>query len=76
MNTLGPEHVIDACLAHKVRRLVHHSSVHAYLPHEPGGVTDEKRPPNFARRAPAYDRSKARGQQIVQMRCARAGSTR
>jgi dihydroflavonol-4-reductase len=66
INTLGPEHVVDACLAHKVRRLVHYSSVHAFLPHEPGGVTDETRPPNFARRAPAYDRSKARGQQIVQ----------
>ena len=65
-NTLGPEHVVDACLAHKVRRLVHYSSVHAFLPHGPGGVTDEERPPNLNPRAPAYDRSKALGQQIVQ----------
>ena len=62
INIEGPRNIVDACLAHKVRRLVHFSSIHALLP--PGGdnLTDETRPANLDPRAPFYDRSKALGE--------------
>src|SRR5262249_43483458 len=53
------------CLARGVRRLVHASSVHAFLPAGEGGVTDETRPPNLAPDTPFYDRSKALGERAV-----------
>ncbi len=58
-NTLGTRNVVEACLAHGVRRLVHASSVHALTPPRSNGVTDENCPPNIDPGAPAYDRSKA-----------------
>ncbi len=61
-NTLGPKNVVDACLAHRVRRLVHASSVHALSPGGSNGVTDENCAPNRDPGAPAYDRSKAAGE--------------
>jgi len=61
-NTLGPKNVVDACLAHRVRRLVHASSVHALTPGGSNGVTDENCAPNLDPKAPAYDRSKAAGE--------------
>lgn len=61
-NTLGPKNVVDACLAHRVRRLVHASSVHALTPGGSNGVTDENCAPNRDPGAPAYDRSKAAGE--------------
>jgi dihydroflavonol-4-reductase len=64
-NTLGPRNVVDACLAHRVRRLVHASSVHALTPGGSRGVTDERCAPNVHAGAPAYDRSKAAGEAEV-----------
>jgi dihydroflavonol-4-reductase len=61
-NTLGTRNVVDACLAHGVRRLVHASSVHALTPGGSNGVTDENCLPNNDPKAPAYDRSKAAGE--------------
>ena len=64
-NTLGPKNVVDACLVHRVRRLVHASSVHALTPGGSNGVTDENCAPNLDPDAPAYDRSKAAGEAEV-----------
>jgi dihydroflavonol-4-reductase len=64
-NTLGPRNVVDACLAHGVKRLVHASSVHALTPGGSNGVTDESCAPNLDPEAPAYDRSKAAGEAEV-----------
>ena len=61
-NTLGPKNVVDACLSHRIRRLVHASSVHALTPGGSDGVTDENCAPNLDPGAPAYDRSKALGE--------------
>ena len=61
-NTLGPRNVVDACLAHRVRRLVHASSVHAFTSGGSSGVTDERCAPTSDPKAPAYDRSKAAGE--------------
>jgi dihydroflavonol-4-reductase len=63
-NVVGARNVAEACLEHRVRRLVHFSSVHALLPSR-DAVTDETRPPNLDSGAPAYDRSKALGEQEV-----------
>jgi len=70
-NTLGPQNVVDACLAHRVRRLVHASSVHALTPGGSNGVTDENCAPNLDPNAPAYDRSKAAGEAEVRVGIAR-----
>jgi len=64
-NTLGTKNVVDACLAHGVRRLVHASSVHALAAGGPGGVTDENCAPNLGRHATSYDRSKVAGEAEV-----------
>jgi dihydroflavonol-4-reductase len=66
-NIEGPRAVAEACLVRGVR-LVHVSSVHALLTHD--GPVDETRP--LAEDHPfAYDRSKARGEREVLLRCAR-----
>lgn len=70
-NTLGPRNVVDACLAHGVRRLVHASSVHALCSGDSQGVTDERCAPNLDPGAPAYDRSKAAGEAEVRAGIAR-----
>lgn len=70
-NTLGPRNVVDACLTHGVRRLVHASSVHALTPGGSNGVTDERCAPNLDPTAPAYDRSKAAGEEEVRAGIAR-----
>jgi dihydroflavonol-4-reductase len=64
-NVLGPRNVVDACLAHGVRRLVHVSSVHALARPGSSGVTDESCGPNLDPTAPAYDRSKTAGEEEV-----------
>jgi dihydroflavonol-4-reductase len=64
-NTLGTRNVVDACVAHGVRRLVHASSVHALTPGGSNGSTDENCAPNLDPGAPAYDRSKAAGEAEV-----------
>jgi nucleoside-diphosphate-sugar epimerase len=64
-NVLGPRNVVDACLAHRVLRLVHVSSVHALAKPGPSGVTDESCGPSLDPKAPAYDRSKAAGEEEI-----------
>lgn len=64
-NVLGTRNVVDACLAHGVRRLVHVSSVHALGPPRLNGVTDESCGPNLDPKAPAYDRSKTAGEEEI-----------
>jgi dihydroflavonol-4-reductase len=70
-NTIGTRNVVDACLEHGVRRLVHASSVHALTPGGSNGVTDENCAPNLDPGAPAYDRSKAAGEAEVRAGMAR-----
>jgi len=70
-NTVGPRNVADACLAHRVKRLVHASSVHALTPGGSNGVTDERCAPNLDPGAPAYDRSKAAGEAEIRAGIAR-----
>jgi len=64
INVEGPRNVAAACLDRKVRRLVHFSSIHAYSPTPRNVPVDETRP-FVGEDAPAYDRSKALGQQEV-----------
>lgn len=64
VNVEGPRNVATACLDRKVRRLVHFSSIHAYAPRPKDRPVDETRP-FVGEDAPAYDRSKALGQQEV-----------
>ncbi len=70
-NTLGPKNVVNACLSHGVRRLVHASSVHALTSGGSNGATDERCTPNLDPGAPAYDRSKAMGEAEVRAAIAR-----
>ncbi len=66
INVQGPRHVVDACLANGVRRLVHFSSFHA-LVQEPFGVPLDETSPLIALQAAsaAYNRSKAAGERAV-----------
>ena len=65
INIDGTRNVVRACRQAGVKRLVHFSSIHAFC-QEPFGVPiDESRPFVDLRKAPAYDRSKAAGEQIV-----------
>jgi dihydroflavonol-4-reductase len=63
VNVRGTEHVARACLGAGVRRLVHCSSVHAYLPAAGDGPLTEAQAwvPAAGGRHTAYDRSKAEG---------------
>lgn len=63
-NTEGPRNVCQLCLEHKVRRLIHFSSIHAFsaMPFE--GVLDENRT-RVDKTAHTYDFSKASGENIV-----------
>ncbi|MFN7950471.1 MAG: NAD-dependent epimerase/dehydratase family protein [bacterium] len=65
-NVLGTRHVVEACLARGVKRLVHFSSVHA-LRNDPYDVPmDEGRPLADEGHAFAYDLSKAGSEREVQ----------
>lgn len=60
-NILGVRNVVAACLACRVGRVVHFSSIHA-LEQAPLDVpVDESRPLVTSQRSPPYDRSKAAG---------------
>jgi dihydroflavonol-4-reductase len=70
-NVDGPRNVAEACLACRVRRLVHFSSVHA-LAQDPVDVPlDESRAPADRPGDLAYDRSKAAGGRAVREALAR-----
>jgi dihydroflavonol-4-reductase len=65
VNVEGTRNVVNACLQAGVKRLVHFSSIHAFC-QEPFDIPiDESRPFVNMEKAPAYDRSKAAGEQIV-----------
>ena len=64
-NVDGVRNVVNACLACGVKRLVHFSSVHAYLQEPYDQPVDETRGSSDVPGALAYDRSKARGEQEV-----------
>ncbi len=66
VNVEGTAHVVEACVAAKVRRLVYTSSVHA-LPEPPrGGTLEESAGFDPARACGAYGRSKAAASRLVQ----------
>jgi dihydroflavonol-4-reductase len=64
VNVKGTRNVVEACVKHKVRRMIHISSTHATkaMPHHTR--FDESRPLNLKSKF-YYDRSKAMGEQIV-----------
>ncbi|MCB0792083.1 MAG: NAD-dependent epimerase/dehydratase family protein [Flavobacteriales bacterium] len=64
INIDGTRNLVNACVEHKVGRLVHFSSIHSYDAHPRDLPLDETRVPTPAH-APAYDRSKAAGDRIV-----------
>ncbi len=70
-NVLGVKQVVDACLAHRVKRLVHCSSVHALTPGGSNGVTDENCAARLDPGAPVYDQSKTAGEAEVRSGVAR-----
>jgi dihydroflavonol-4-reductase len=67
INVDGPRNVVEVCIDRGVGRLVHFSSIHAFSPFPVAELIDETReltdPDDVT--SPAYDRSKAAGQQIV-----------
>lgn len=64
-NVEGPRNVAAACLAARVKRLVHFSSIHAFVQRPFDERLDESRPLVTDPREMAYDRSKAAGQREV-----------
>ena len=64
-NVEGTRNVVEACLQHNVRRLVHVSSIHALDPSPGRLAVMEDRGPSVHRGLAAYDRSKAAGEQLV-----------
>jgi dihydroflavonol-4-reductase len=72
VNVDGTRNVVEACLAHRVERLVHFSSIHAFAASPVDGVIDEQRP--LAENQPSnliYDRTKAEGERVIAAAVAR-----
>jgi dihydroflavonol-4-reductase len=65
INVTGVRNVVQACLDCGVRRLVHFSSVHAFVQESIGKPIDESCPLVEPRNCPPYDRSKAAGEKEV-----------
>jgi dihydroflavonol-4-reductase len=65
INAEGTRHVVDACRACGVQRLVHFSSIHALAAPPRDAVLDESFLLCHAPNAPLYDRSKAAAEQSV-----------
>jgi dihydroflavonol-4-reductase len=65
INVRGVRNVAETCMEAGVRRLVHFSSVHAFCQEPLDQAIDETRPLADTTPAPAYDRSKARGEREV-----------
>jgi dihydroflavonol-4-reductase len=63
-NVVGTRHVVAACLAARVPRLVHFSSIHALAPTPHDLAIDETRPLTSGN-VPPYDRSKAAAEREV-----------
>jgi dihydroflavonol-4-reductase len=66
INVAGTQNVVQACLDCGVRRLVHFSSIHAFIQESIGKPIDESCPLVEPRNCPPYDRSKAAGEKEVQ----------
>jgi dihydroflavonol-4-reductase len=65
-NIGGTRSIVDACLACGVERLVHFSSIHAFVGEPVDGVLDESRPlVGNDPRTLIYDRTKAEGERLV-----------
>jgi dihydroflavonol-4-reductase len=64
-NVGGARNAAEAALACGVRRLVHCSSIHAFVQEGPAAAITESMPRALAARHAAYDRSKAAGEQAV-----------
>ncbi|RLA64076.1 MAG: hypothetical protein DRQ88_06585 [Epsilonproteobacteria bacterium] len=62
-NVTGVKNISEAALAAKVKRFVHLSSCHAFQINNRGGVVDEFTPKVTKGQAPAYDFSKAKGEE-------------
>ena len=65
VNVEGTAHVVEACLACGVGRLVHFSSIHALSPFPVGEPVTEARPLCLGDRTPGYDRTKAEAEKVV-----------
>jgi dihydroflavonol-4-reductase len=65
-NVEGTRHVIEACVAAKVRRLVYTSSVHALTEPKRGGVLDERAGYDPRLAHGAYGKSKAAASRLVE----------
>ena len=65
VNVDGTRNVVAACLAARVPRLVHFSSIHALSSHPVDQPIDETRPLAEGPRLPPYDRSKAAAERAV-----------
>ncbi len=65
VNVAGTRNVVQACLDCGVRRLVHFSSIHAFIQESIGKPMDESCPLVEPRNCPPYDRSKAAGEKEV-----------
>ncbi|MDI7268212.1 MAG: SDR family oxidoreductase [Myxococcota bacterium] len=65
VNVDGVRNVVEACLSAGVRRLVHMSSIHAFVQTPVDEPLDETRPPAEGDGFLAYDRSKSAGQREV-----------
>jgi dihydroflavonol-4-reductase len=65
INVEGTRNVVQACLASRVRRLVHFSSIHALAEGHPEEEVSELSPLVDDAASSAYDRSKAQGEVLV-----------
>jgi dihydroflavonol-4-reductase len=65
INVTGVKNVLQACLDCGVRRLMHFSSIHAFIQESIGKPIDETCPLVEPRNCPPYDRSKAAGEKLV-----------
>jgi dihydroflavonol-4-reductase len=76
VNVQGVRNVIRACDDCGVERLIHFSSIHAYVQEPLHEVLDESRPlVSEAMRVPPYDRSKAAGERLVRAAAERGLNT-
>ena len=65
VNVNGTRNVVEACLRTKVRRLIHFSSIHAFVQEPLSAPLDESRELAESQKYPPYDRSKAVGEKEV-----------
>lgn len=71
VNVQGTANVVEACLANRVKRLVHFSSIHALSTRPFDAPVEETRALSDEEPVPHYDRSKAAGERVVSAGVAR-----